>query len=102
MQVVSMMSENEVGFELLFYFFEELFYLSSLEREKTSPKILDNHVAPECPLEKIAGALHGLTITLPLRAENDPIELALPAIFHESKECAPTTNFNVIGMRPET
>ena len=79
MQIFARVSEDQIGRELAFQFFEEFLDFGSLDREEAVAKTQNSHAFPRGALEEELGAATSLTLAFGSGAENDPVKLQIAA-----------------------
>jgi hypothetical protein len=93
--------EHEVGLEGLFDLLEDLFDTLALIRKEAGLKSLYDNLLAAHALEKPARTALGFCGPPATRAEHNPAHFQVRPFTHELQQRAATTNFNVIGVRPE-
>lgn len=101
-QVMSIVSEDQIGVYLPFQSLKQPLDLLSPVREKALLESLDNDRFLSRILQKAIGARQRLILSLPLCTKHNPCDIAILGGTQEAKDCSPTTDFDVIRMSSQT
>jgi hypothetical protein len=100
--IVPVVSQNEIGSDLLLQSLENRLDLRPLVREKAISKLLHDDSRPPRAFEKHRRAAPGFPFTGSRGRKDHPIELDGLRLFDEREDKAAATDFNIVRMRAKT